>query len=90
MCLSDLRLSINGKDVPEDVKARLLKLHEENIALKEQLSTTQSKLTKAKAVSLLLSFCVAPITEPFSSTSSSNNRISSSERRTPVQTPDHL
>lgn len=48
---SDLRASINGKDVPEDVKARLLKLHEENIVLKEQLSTSQSKLTKAKAVS---------------------------------------
>ena len=47
---SELRLSISGKDVPEDVKARLLKLHEENVALKEQLSTTQSKLTKAKNV----------------------------------------
>ncbi|KAL5511421.1 hypothetical protein ACEPAH_4637 [Sanghuangporus vaninii] len=45
---SELRLSINGKDVPEDVKARLLKLHEENITLKEQLSTAQSKLAKAK------------------------------------------
>ncbi|KAH8108457.1 HOOK-domain-containing protein [Phellopilus nigrolimitatus] len=45
---SDLRASINGKDVPEDVKARILKLHEENVALKEQLSTTQSKLSKAR------------------------------------------
>ena len=50
MC-SDLRLSVNAKDIPEDVKARLLRLHEENVALKEQLSTTQTKLTKAKNVS---------------------------------------
>ena len=55
---SDLRASINGKDVPEDVKARLLKLHEDNIVLKEQLSTTQSKLTKAKAVCCLFTFPV--------------------------------
>ncbi|EJD02105.1 HOOK-domain-containing protein [Fomitiporia mediterranea MF3/22] len=46
---SELRLSVNGKDIPEDVKARLLKLHEENVALKEQLSTSQAKLTKARA-----------------------------------------
>ncbi|KAI5124070.1 hypothetical protein M0805_003897 [Coniferiporia weirii] len=46
---SDLRASINGKDLPEDVKARLLKMHEENVVLKEQLSTVQNKLTKARA-----------------------------------------
>ena len=50
---SDLRASVNGKDIPEDIKARLLNLHEENVALKEQLSTTQAKLTKAKTVSII-------------------------------------
>lgn len=49
---SDLRSTLNGKELPEDVKARLLSMHEENIVLKEQLSTTQSKLMKAKNVSL--------------------------------------
>ena len=47
---SDLRATLNGKDIPEDVKARLLKLHEDNVVLKEQLSTTKSKLAKAKTV----------------------------------------
>ncbi|KAI5983865.1 HOOK-domain-containing protein [Pisolithus albus] len=44
----DLRASISGTDVPEDVKARLLALHEENQNVKEQLKTTQEKLGKAK------------------------------------------
>lgn len=44
----DLRASISGRDVPEDVKARLLALHEENQNVKEQLKTTQEKLAKAK------------------------------------------
>lgn len=44
----DLRASISGRDVPEDVKARLLALHEENQNVKEQLKTTQEKLGKAK------------------------------------------
>ncbi|CCM03827.1 uncharacterized protein FIBRA_05976 [Fibroporia radiculosa] len=44
----DLRASISGKDVPEDIKARLLGLHEENIALKEQYKVAQEKLLKAK------------------------------------------
>ncbi|OSX64633.1 hypothetical protein POSPLADRAFT_1053441 [Postia placenta MAD-698-R-SB12] len=47
--IGDLRASISGKDVPEDIKARLLSLHEENIVIKEQYKTAQDKLTKAKA-----------------------------------------
>ena len=49
--LSDLKASINGKDIPEEVKGRLLGLHEENVQVKEQLKTTQEKLSKARAVS---------------------------------------
>lgn len=47
---SDLRASISGKDVPEDIKARLLALHEENVNLKEQYKTAQEKLLKARTV----------------------------------------
>ncbi|KAF8136153.1 HOOK-domain-containing protein [Boletus edulis] len=46
--IGDLRASLSGKDVPEDIKARLLALHEENLNVKEQLKTTQDKLAKAK------------------------------------------
>ncbi|KAG6910913.1 hypothetical protein DXG01_006596 [Tephrocybe rancida] len=45
----DLRASISGKDIPEDIKARLLALHEENVNLKEQNKTSLEKLNKAKA-----------------------------------------
>jgi len=48
--LSDLRASMSGKGVPEDVKSRVLNLHEDNVQLKEQLKTVQDKLTKARAV----------------------------------------
>ncbi|KIJ99580.1 hypothetical protein K443DRAFT_679841 [Laccaria amethystina LaAM-08-1] len=44
----DLRASISGKDLPEDVKSRLLAMHEENVALKESTKTLQEKLNKAK------------------------------------------
>ncbi|KIJ69598.1 hypothetical protein HYDPIDRAFT_80748 [Hydnomerulius pinastri MD-312] len=44
----DLRASLSGKDVPEDIKARLLSLHEENLNVKELLKTSQDKLSKAK------------------------------------------
>ncbi|KAG6861873.1 hypothetical protein C0995_010579 [Termitomyces sp. Mi166 len=46
---SDLRASISGKDLPEDIKTRLLALHEENVTLKEQAKTLNEKLAKAKA-----------------------------------------
>ena len=38
--------------MPEDIKSRLLALHEENLNVKEQLKTTQDKLAKAKTVRL--------------------------------------
>lgn len=47
---SDLRASISGKDLPEDVKTRLLSLHEDNVHLKEQLKTQSERLVKAKSV----------------------------------------
>ncbi|KAI0807300.1 HOOK-domain-containing protein [Fomes fomentarius] len=47
--IGDLRASLSGKDVPEDIKQRMLSLHEENVALKEQYKTAQEKLVKAKA-----------------------------------------
>ncbi|KAH9951485.1 HOOK-domain-containing protein [Amylocystis lapponica] len=46
--IGDLRASLSGKDVPEDIKARLLSLHEENINLKEHYKTAQEKLLKAR------------------------------------------
>ncbi|KII88905.1 hypothetical protein PLICRDRAFT_175157 [Plicaturopsis crispa FD-325 SS-3] len=45
----DLRASISGKDLPEDIKQRLLALHEDNVNLKEQYKTAQEKLVKARA-----------------------------------------
>ncbi|KZT03569.1 HOOK-domain-containing protein [Laetiporus sulphureus 93-53] len=47
--IGDLRASLSGKDVPEDIKARLLSLHEENANLKEQYKTAQEKLLKARS-----------------------------------------
>jgi hypothetical protein len=47
---SDLRSSMTGQGVPEDVKSRVLSLHEDNVQLREQLKTSQDKLTKARVV----------------------------------------
>ena len=47
---SDLRATIAGKDLPEDIKQRLLSMHEENLNLKESHRTLLDKLTKAKQV----------------------------------------
>ncbi|KAI1790752.1 HOOK-domain-containing protein [Ganoderma leucocontextum] len=47
--IGDLRASLSGKDVPEDIKQRMLGLHEENVSLKELHKTAQEKLIKAKA-----------------------------------------
>lgn len=47
---SDLRASLSGKDLPEDIKSRLLALHEENLNLKESHKTATEKLNKAKQV----------------------------------------
>jgi protein HOOK3 len=45
---TDLKTSFAGKDLPEEIKTRLLGLHEENTQLKEQIKTTQEKLNRAK------------------------------------------
>lgn len=50
---SDLRATIAGKDLPEDIKQRLLSMHEENLNLKESHRTLLDKLTKAKQVIFL-------------------------------------
>ncbi|KAJ3482501.1 hypothetical protein NLI96_g6943 [Meripilus lineatus] len=47
--IGDLRASLSGKDIPEDIKARLLRMHEDNVQLQEQLKTTQEKLVKARS-----------------------------------------
>jgi len=47
---SDFRSSISGKDLPEDIKNRLLNLHEENVILKEQVRTVNEKFGKAKTL----------------------------------------
>jgi hypothetical protein len=78
---SDLRSSMSGQGVPEDVKSRVLSLHEDNVQLREQLKTVQDKLTKARVVWDSL----YPAVPPFFSTyaSSSNRRISFSKRNRP-------
>ncbi|KAI9567253.1 HOOK-domain-containing protein [Boletus coccyginus] len=48
--IGDLRASLSGKDIPEDVKSRLLALREDNLNVKEQLMAAQEKLAKAKTV----------------------------------------
>lgn len=53
---SELRSSMSGKGVPEDVKSRVLGLHEDNVQLREQLKTVQDKLTKARTVRNFLFF----------------------------------
>ncbi|KAL0947284.1 hypothetical protein HGRIS_013404 [Hohenbuehelia grisea] len=46
--IGDLRASLSGKDVPEDIKAKMLALHEDNISLKESVKSSQEKLQKAR------------------------------------------
>ena len=57
---SELRLSMSGKGVPEDVKTRVLGMHEDNVQLREQLKTVQDKLTKARTVRDLFFFMPFP------------------------------
>lgn len=47
---SDLRATLAGKDVPEDIKQKMLGMHEDTVVLKESLKTTTDKLNKAKQV----------------------------------------
>jgi protein HOOK3 len=57
----DLRSSMSGKGVPEEVKSRVLGLHEDNVQLREQLKTVQDKLTKARTVrNFPFFFCLFP------------------------------
>jgi hypothetical protein len=53
---SDLRAVVSGKDVPEEVKSRLLSMHEDGVRMKEELKTLTDKLAKARAVRLRI-FC---------------------------------
>ena len=50
----ELRASLSGKDIPEDVRNRMLKMHEEHVLLQEQYKTVQEKLNKARQVTPLL------------------------------------
>jgi len=47
---------MSGQGVPENVKSRVLGLHEDNVQLREQLKTVQDKLNKARAVRPSFSF----------------------------------
>ena len=81
-CCSDLRASLSGKDVPEDIKQRMLALHEENVSLKEQYKTAQDKLVKAKAVGFFF-HCARPIAHQMGLLcSSSSSRTSCSKKST--------
>jgi hypothetical protein len=53
---SDLRVSVGGKDLPEDIKTRLMALREENTALKEKSRTDKQMLAKARSVCVILRF----------------------------------
>lgn len=46
----DLRMILAGKDIPEDVKSKMMQLHEDNETLKEQFKTANDKLAKARQV----------------------------------------
>jgi protein HOOK3 len=50
--LGDLRMVLAGKDIPEDVKSKIMSLHEENVLLKEQYKAANEKLAKARQVSV--------------------------------------
>ncbi len=69
---------MSGKGVPEDVKSRVLGLHEDNVQLREQLKTVQDKLTKARTVWDFVSLCLFILYS--SRSSSSSHRISSLKR----------
>lgn len=81
----DLRASISGKDLPEDIKARLLALHEENLVLKENVKTVNDKFVKARQVALVSYFLLSASSHL---TSSLKNRTNSLKNNMlPVQAP---
>lgn len=45
-----LRSALAGRDVPEDIKAQIMKFHEDNMNAREQLKVMTDKFNKAKAV----------------------------------------
>lgn len=51
-----LRSALAGRDVPEDIKAQIMKLHEDNMNAREQLKVMTEKFNKAKAVRLAVFF----------------------------------
>lgn len=51
---SDLRASLNGRDLPEEDKTRMLNMHEKMVRLEEEQRTTKEQLLKARAVCCLL------------------------------------
>jgi len=77
---SDLRAAFTGKDVPEDLKSRLLSLHEDNVNLKEQYRTAQEKLVKARAVRPFRIHCMAP-TPHFTDVGNSSSNLKTSFSR---------
>jgi hypothetical protein len=46
----DLRGVLAGRDLPEDIKTRLLSQHEETVQLQAQIQNLNDKLVKAKQV----------------------------------------
>jgi protein HOOK3 len=46
--IGELRAAMSGKDLPEDIKSRLLGQHEDNVQLQEQIKTLNDKLLKAR------------------------------------------
>ncbi|KZV94081.1 HOOK-domain-containing protein [Exidia glandulosa HHB12029] len=46
----DLRASLNGRDLPPDIKSRMLSQHEEIVRLTEAAKTAQEKLLKARGL----------------------------------------
>jgi hypothetical protein len=66
--------------VPEDIKTRLLTLHEDNVVIKEQLKTTQDKLAKARQVRDTAKNCCCSLSLAFSL---SSLRISFSRKSKP-------
>ena len=75
----DLRMILAGKDIPEDVKSKMMQLHDDNESLKDQVKIASEKLAKARQV------CHQPEYEShltILSTSLSNRKTSYSERNT--------
>lgn len=49
----DLRMLLAGKDIPEDVKSKMMQLNDDNESLKDQVKTASEKLAKARQVCYL-------------------------------------